>query len=241
MNRLARELSLLRAAHNASVVSTTSSTSAGPYADPTDNHLMSGPNCPFPTPRHTRTSSSASARSQQATLSTSPADARRPPNLSRRSSGSPGPLAHAPDSLGYLHQQRVPHSVTGSSVVATPGSVGYSEQLSPGLMPGTARYEETAYYRAELEVAKKENEALKRRVRELERSVRERRGEGRGRSGSGSTVASVNVSGAGGGVGIAGPRERPEGGRGASGTSVGVGVPEDEVKVGESAASAGLR
>lgn len=240
MNRLARELSLLRAAHNASVVSTTSSTSAGPSADATDNHLMSGPNYPIPTPRHTRTSSSASARSQAA-LGTSPADARRPPNLSRRNSGSPGPQALLPDSLGYLHQQRVPHSVTGSSVVATPGSVGYSEQLSPGLLPGTARYEETAYYRGELEVAKRENEALKRRVRELERSVRERRGEGRGRSGSESTVASVNVSGAGGGVGIAGPRERPEGGRGGSATNVGVGVPEDEVKVGESAASAGFR
>ena len=173
MNRLARELSLLRAAHNASVVSTTSSTSAGAYADPADTHLLSGPNYPYPTPRHTRTSSSTSARSQAA-LGTSPADARRPPNLSRQNSasrrsqtGSPGPQAHGPDSLQYLHQQRVPHSVSGSSVVATPGSAGHAEQLSPGLLPATARYEETAYYRAELEVAKRENEALKRRVREL--------------------------------------------------------------------------
>lgn len=131
---------------------------------------MSGPNYPFPTPRHTRTSSSTSVRSQAA-LGTSPADARRPPNLSRQSSasrtGSPGPQVHAPDSLQYLHQQRVPHSVSGSSVVATPGSVGYAEQLSPGLLAATAQYEETAFYRAELEVAKRENEALKRRVREL--------------------------------------------------------------------------
>ena len=252
MNRLARELSSLRAAHNASVVSNTSSTSAGPGPQPEnpDTHLMSGPGYPFPTSRHNRTPSSTSARSQAAAaLSMTSADARRAPGMSRQNSltrrsqtGSPGPQGlHLPDgSFNYLHHQRVPHSATGgSSVVATPGSSGYAEQLSPGLLPVTARYEETAFYRSELEVAKRENEGLKRRIRELERMVRERRGEaGRQRSESVSTSTSVGVSGAGGGAGIAGPREgRPsEGGR----VSVGVGVPEDEVKVGESAASAGL-
>lgn len=148
----------------------------------------------------------------------------------------------------------MPHaSVSGSSVVATPGSVGggasFGEPYSPGLLPATARYEETAFYRSELEVAKKENDALRRRVRELERMVRDRRasdaGSTRTRSESVSTTASASVARAGQGVGgIAGPREggRPtERDRGVSITgSVGVGVPEDEVKVGESAASAGL-
>ncbi|SPO05460.1 uncharacterized protein DNG_08147 [Cephalotrichum gorgonifer] len=260
VNRLARELSLLRAAHNASVVSTTSSTSAGPIQDALpDTHILSGPNYAFPTPRHNRTSSNASARSQTAVahLSSSPAEARRPRNLSRQNSvsrrsqtGSPGPsgggASHADGSLNYLHQQRVPHSAAGSSVAATPGSgAGYADQMSPGLLPATARYEETAFYRAELEVAKRENEGLKRRIRELERSLRERRASdaGRSRSESVSTTTSVSVSGRGAGVGIAGPREgRPtERDRGFSVTgSVGVGVPEEEVKVGESAASAGL-
>lgn len=257
VNRLARELSILRAANNASVVSTTSSASAGPHTDTGDTHLMSGPNYPLPTPRHNRTSSNTSARSQATALSLS--DARRgAPSLSRQNSlsrrsqtGSPGPQAlHLGDgSLNYIHQQRVPHAAASSSVAATPGSTGYAEQLSPGLMPATARYEETAFYRSELEAAKRENEALKRRIRELERLVRERRGDaGRGRSDSVSTSASVPVSGVGGGVRIAGPREgapregRPsERDRGASlAGSVGVGVPEEEVKVGESAASAGL-
>lgn len=248
MNRLARELSLLRAANNASAVSATSSTSAGPPQEMPDTHLMSGPNYPLPTPRHTRTSSSTSARSQATALSLS--DARRAPALSRQDSlsrrsqtESPAPPHPADGSLQHLLQQRVPYSTGGSSVVAAPGSAA-PEQLSPGLMPATARYEETAFYRSELELAKRENEALKRRIRELERLVRERRAgdAGRVRSESVSTSASVAVSGTGGGVGIAGPREgRPESHRGVSVTgSVGVGVPDDEVKVGESAASAGL-
>ncbi|TAQ85595.1 hypothetical protein B7494_g6082 [Chlorociboria aeruginascens] len=66
VNRLTRELSLLRAAQNASVVSNTSSTSTG-FPDPTDtnaNHLLSGPNHPAPSQRrHHRSSSSTSTRS----------------------------------------------------------------------------------------------------------------------------------------------------------------------------------
>lgn len=56
---------MIRAAHNASVVSNTSSTSAG-LPDSTDynaNHLLSGPSHPAPSQRHVRTSSNASTRS----------------------------------------------------------------------------------------------------------------------------------------------------------------------------------
>jgi len=115
------------------------------------------------------------------------------------------------------------------------------------------RYEETAFYRAELEGVRRENEALKRRVRDLERMVRDRRasdasrhsqggGGGRQRSESASTVASVSASATGaasavaGGSGIiAAQRE----GRTRAASNM-LGVPEDEVRVGESAASAGL-
>ncbi|KAF8867401.1 hypothetical protein BDZ45DRAFT_795117 [Acephala macrosclerotiorum] len=72
VNRLTRELSMLRAAQNASVVSNTSSTSAG-FPDPADhnaNHLLSGPSHPAPSQRrHHRSSSSTSTRSNTAITS----------------------------------------------------------------------------------------------------------------------------------------------------------------------------
>lgn len=39
----------------------------------------------------------------------------------------------------------------------------------------TARYEEATHYRSELEIVKRENESLRRRVKELERSLNRRR------------------------------------------------------------------
>lgn len=75
VNRLTRELSILRAAQNASVVSNTSSTSAG-FLDSGDynaNHMLSGPSHPQPSTRlHHRSSSSTSTRSATA-ISTSTA------------------------------------------------------------------------------------------------------------------------------------------------------------------------
>lgn len=126
------------------------------------------------------------------------------------------------------------------------------DQMSPGMMPATMRYEETAFYRNELEVAKKENDALKKKVRDLEKQMRERRASdvSRTRSESVSTTASVSITPAP-GASIAPPRDtvnpRPERERGMTtqsitsvSGSVGVGVPDDEVQVGESAASSRL-
>ena len=70
MNRLTRELSLLRQ-QTASVASTTSSTSTG-LPDSTDhsaNHLISGPSHPTPSRRH-RSSSSLSTRSMNTATTT---------------------------------------------------------------------------------------------------------------------------------------------------------------------------
>ncbi|KAM0440004.1 hypothetical protein ACHAPT_001106 [Fusarium lateritium] len=267
VNRLTRELSLLRAAQNASVVSNTSSTSAANSShDVAEQSLLSGSGFSIPTARHQRTSSTASQSYGNQQLSSSyearihaprPSHAtplsRQNSSASRRSqTNSPGPQ-HSLDPSSYFHNQRVPAptSIPPSSVGATPGSV--SEQLSPGMMPATMRYEETAFYRNELETAKKENDALKHRIRELERQVRQRRASdaSRPRSESVSTTASFSVTPAG-GVSIAGPRDgglvRPGGERERGMTtqsvisvaSVGVGVPEEELKVGESAASAGV-
>lgn len=84
--------------------------------------------------------------------------------------------------------------------------------MMPGMLPATARYEETQYFKNELDVAKKENDTLKKRIKELERLMQERRASiaqerrasiaqdrrssiaGRGRSGSVSTTASVSVA-----------------------------------------------
>lgn len=108
-------------------------------------------------------------------------------------------------------------------------------------MPTTGRYEETAYHRLELDSVKRENETLKRRIRELERTLRARRqsdaslSQSRTRSESVSTSASVHrdsVSVSGSGVGI--------GGRGREGGGEKDDL-EDGVRVGESARGGGLR
>ncbi|KAJ0335720.1 hypothetical protein COL922a_008849 [Colletotrichum nupharicola] len=272
VNRLTRELQLLRTAQNASVVSNASSTSASNTTEaPADTHLLSG--AAFSTPavpsnssrRHHRTASNASTRSQtaiagSASVSTTSIPIPRPSNpvrqdsIASRHSLSSSP-AHSQQHLDphasgmtYFQQQRLPHQATGStSIAATPGS---ESQLSPGMMPATSRYEETARHRQELEVAKKENEGLKQRIRELEKLVREKSANvSRERSES---VSSLTTGGA--GVGLPAPsgaavvarRERPGGERERSLTtmsvasSVAVGVPEEEVQVGESAASSGL-
>lgn len=118
-------------------------------------------------------------------------------------------------------------------------------------MAGTARYEETQHFKNELDAAKRENEALKMKIRNLEKAVRERRlsqESSRPRSESVSTTASTSVAPSG-GANIAGPRgsvaSRTERDRGmttqsTAGSVLGVGVPEEEVQVGESAASSGL-
>lgn len=127
--------------------------------------------------------------------------------------------------------------------IATPGGTSLVE-MSPGIMQATSRYEETAFYKQELESVKRENDALKRRIRDLERTMRDRRASdaSRPRSDSVSTTASASVTAGGGsGVNIAGPRDRVVSMMSSASGNIGVGVPEDEVKVGESAASAGLR
>ncbi|PFH60969.1 hypothetical protein XA68_18498 [Ophiocordyceps unilateralis] len=265
VNRLTRELSLLRAAQNASVVSNASSTSAtqsNSHEPVPDSSLLSGAGFSIPTPRRHHRNSSATSQHFPVQLASS-YEARQRPSVplsrqdsaaSRRSqTNSPGPHGAAMDPSSYFHHQRVPppFSVYMGSVAATPGSGSFAEQLSPGLMPATTRYEETAFFRNELEAAKKENDGLKRRIRELERMVQSRRAADRGRSSSDvASTATSAVTAPTGVSSVSGPRDmygmRPDRSRGmtsqsiASVSSVGVGVPEDEVKVGESAASAGL-
>ncbi|KUI69680.1 hypothetical protein VM1G_05172 [Cytospora mali] len=288
VNRLTRELDLLRQAQNASVVSNTSSTSAGASASGTESsstipiipdgrqHLLSGSgfSIPYQTSgrerRHTRSGSSASTRSIAATAGstsvvniTAPAPIRpsatslsrqnstqsharqslssSPAHASSFASSHVGDAAHT----GYFPLRTPPFTGGQTSITsqATPGS-GSTEVMSPSLMPATSRYEETALHRQELDLVKRENDALKRRIRELERMVRERRASDastRPRSESASTAASVNVTTSGTGAGITRPRPDRLASMMSAAGSVGVGVPEDELRVGESAASSGMR
>ncbi|KAI9766446.1 MAG: hypothetical protein M1840_006553 [Geoglossum simile] len=277
VNRLTRELSILRAQQSASVVSATSSTSAG-LPDPVDhsgtNHLLSGPSHPTPSQRrHHRSSSSASARSINTTATTgtgltgstagwttagvagsvasgapgTPGASymsapffqtsvdRARDGLSRQNStassiisprsGTSSPTPHGPEHHPHYRHPSYPYPAPPSSV---PSLHGTDIIISPSISSAaaTSRYEETTQHRAELEAVKRENEALRRRIRELERVISARRqsGNGRERSESVSTTASVGGRDAGGERGRGGLKEGDE----------------EVVRVGESAGSVGL-
>ena len=208
VNRLTRELSLLRA-QSASVASTTSSTSTGlaDYTDQSAHHLVSGLSHPTATRRH-RSSSSHSTRSGNtglagataSSMSTAggvagstvsgvapPRDTVAPYSLSRQSSvASRRSEASSPSLSSSLYQgdhfpNLYTHRHTSSASYTQPSSM----QATPGsarssYVSATPRYEEVAHQRSELEAVKRENETLRRRVRELERRV-----SGRGDGGDG--------------------------------------------------------
>ncbi|CAG8974017.1 hypothetical protein HYALB_00008566 [Hymenoscyphus albidus] len=286
VNRLTRELSMLRAAQNASVVSNASSTSTG-IPDSTDtnaNHLLSGPSHPQPSQRrHQRSSSSTSTRSipigttsvtnlapsstldrtrgnphRQDSIPQSHALSRQNSMTSSRRSGasSPAPLSSSythPDHFPHFYQQRpslTSHQRDPSYTNLHASIAHNNENVNPNLrsdsitsVPTTGRYEETAFHRHELDSVKRENELLKRRIRELERTLRARRPSdanrpadarrpsdaSRTRSESVSTTASVRDNTAAGlGIGNGRGREREKEGE------------EDSVRVGESARSSGV-
>ncbi|KAH8598727.1 hypothetical protein B0O99DRAFT_505391 [Bisporella sp. PMI_857] len=264
VNRLTRELSMLRAAQNASVVSNTSSTSAG-LPDPTDNnanHLLSGPSHPTPSQRrHHRSSSSTSQRSATAgslgivggmtssiasgvvpdrsrgnlprhdSIPQSQSMSRQNSSTDARRSGASSPAissaqsSYQPDHFSHFYHQRpLPHREPSGGQHER-GDILRSDSVTS--VQTTGRYEETAFHRHELETVKRENEALKRRIRELERTLRARRQSdaSRTRSESVSTTASVGIRESGPGVGRGRERDKEE---------------DEVVRVGESARSSGV-
>lgn len=108
--------------------------------------------------------------------------------------------------------------------------------------PSTARYEEATHHRSELEAVKRENETLRRRIRELERSLSARRGsqsnsnpEPWRRSTSTTADTGLGVSGAGNATSSAG-----KGGRNSSDKEDDETDESESVRVGESAGSVGV-
>lgn len=257
---MTRELSLLRAAQNASVVSNASSTSTGlpDSTDTTTNHLISGPSHPAPSQRHNRTSSNASSRSitnavgALGTISSTgiaperhrssiagaiPQSLSRQNSESRRRSGASSPAPSGsyqnPDGFPHFYSQSRPslsqyREPSSSNLHADASGHGHTQHRSDSItsVQTSGRYDEIALHKSELEAVKKENDALKRKIRELERTLRHRSQSdaSRTRSESVSTTASVGVSAGGAGRGRQrGPDEE-----------------EDAVRVGESARSAGV-
>ena len=107
------------------------------------------------------------------------------PNLSRQNSNVSVTHGHGrrsitPASPSLTNSQifstsQHPHrqSLTSASSFPDPGSATHprSPSFSQAQAVAQARYEEAAYHRAELDAVKKENEALRQRIKDLEKSL----------------------------------------------------------------------
>jgi len=142
---------------------------------------------------------------------------------SRRSEASSPSLSsslHQGDQFPNLYAHRHSGSLSQATTPAASQQTTNPGNARPSYIPTTSRYEEIVQTRAELDAVKRENEALRRRVRELERNLNSQRQSGAdlGRSASVSTNASM----------------RQRSGRGRADEE------EEPVNVGESAGSIGV-
>lgn len=182
VNRLTKELALLRS-QTASVASTASSSSTG-LSDPIDTlalYAAQYPNGPTPARRH-RSSSSLSIHLPTASSGASIAPSRdsavpstRPSGEFVRNSRSRTPSVGSQRSPinSYGEQVAAPHSYAYSH--SHNGSISHQRPSMATTVAGSTRFEEVTQQRAELEAVKKENEQLRRRVRELEHNLRSSR------------------------------------------------------------------
>ncbi|KAI9729725.1 MAG: hypothetical protein M1834_006676 [Cirrosporium novae-zelandiae] len=169
VNRLTRELSQLRA-QTASVASTASSTSTGQHDNPDFNASqgMLGPTHPTTSRRH-RSSSSLSNRSITTPASTTS-------GLSGASTvGTTGAIAGSISGIALARDATVTPLRPSLDMTRDTPSRQNSVTSSISSAAAIARYEEAAHHRAELDAVKRENEMLRRRIRELERNLSSRR------------------------------------------------------------------
>ena len=82
---------------------------------------------------------------------------------------------HLPTTIPHRQSTSSQHSLIHTSLSSQ--SISPNDTRSPTRIPAvvSARYEEVTHHRLELEAAKRENEALRRRIQELERSLRTHR------------------------------------------------------------------
>jgi len=183
---LTRELSNLRQ-QTASVVSTTSSTTSDILVPPPDtrrNRSSSNvSNRSFTTAATAGTmnvSGVAPARDNTVPSSRPSAELIRGTSLSRepsvtsRQSGASSPsLSSSVPQGGFFSS--LPSQSQRHSIASQPSeSVGAQRTPSFSSAIATARMEEAAYHRAELEAVKRENESLRKKIRDLEGSLRRR-------------------------------------------------------------------
>lgn len=193
VNRLTRELSALRA-QTASVASTTSSTSDHFF---TGDQFGTGASIIPTSARRHRSSSNLSARSSRSirdnltsAASTSVSGVAAPrdqsvqassrpsmdiprPEMSRQNSTNAGYRSSSINASPHLSQTGFHRSSMSSNATHGDASVPQTYPRSPSFSSAVAaaRYEEAQSHRMELEAVKRENEALRQRVRELERSL----------------------------------------------------------------------
>ncbi|PWY73711.1 hypothetical protein BO70DRAFT_398933 [Aspergillus heteromorphus CBS 117.55] len=188
VNRLSRELSLLRQQTN-SVASTASSTSTT-LNDAVDTHHASpyiiSSTHPTASRRHRSSSSLSSsyipavqgsragsvsgiAPAREAYLPTARPDPSRTGRSRESSLTSPG-QSEAALSASAPHHQTQQVDQQSHPTAGQPHRTSLSQQKTP--MSGSiSRHDEIAYHRGEVDSLKRENEMLRRRVRELELSV----------------------------------------------------------------------
>lgn len=199
VNRLTRELALLRQ-QTASVVSNTSSTSAGVVPE-AGGRSARAPSTSSSQRRH-RSSSSLSNRSVQTAMTTAPSVSSSAAGTTNGVAGSTIsgiappresfiPSSHSTSRDPLSRQSSVasrrsetsspsimsgdPHAGYGSGrhsfSAAAPLGAPAGHRLSSGAI--SVRHDDAGQTRAELDMVKRENEALKQRIRELERQVRD--------------------------------------------------------------------
>ncbi|KAI3109396.1 hypothetical protein CBS147333_5718 [Penicillium roqueforti] len=173
VNRLTRELSILRQ-QTASVASTTSSTSTFNEADGARASPALSSSTPSHSARRNRSNSSLSSHTsasqgQQSASVTGIAPSRdiqyRPDHSRTVRSREPSLTSRRP-SMGSLSS--FPHN---SNIYPQRSSVSQTQQ---GHSPGNSlsRFEEAAHHKLEVEYMKRENEQLRRRVRDLEQTLK---------------------------------------------------------------------
>ncbi|KAK5680496.1 hypothetical protein LTS10_007426 [Elasticomyces elasticus] len=204
-----------------------------------------------------RAAAARASLSRQPSITTSGAStpARQSLDTGRHAGQTPGTLYTLP------HRPSLSRDQSYASTQAQAGTPVPHPAPSPAqspiqtIHPSMHHYTDTAAYRTEMEIVKAENEVLRQRVRNLERALRTRRRDSsqsdaarpdlgmRVSSGRESAVSPAGVAawaaGDGGVGGVAGPRERSESQSTSASSRRGPAV-DEEVKVGESAQSAGV-
>ncbi|KAK5118075.1 hypothetical protein LTR62_004121 [Meristemomyces frigidus] len=201
-----------------------------------------------------RAAAAGSSLSRQPSVSASGASTPARQSLDIARHGGPTPV-----SLYTLpYRPSLSRETSHASTQALAGIPIPHTQPSPAQSPGASvhsamqHYADTAAYRTEMEIVKAENDMLRQRVRALERALHTRRRDSsqsdvarsellnRPHSTTGGLASPAGVAVWAGGVGgVAGPRERSESQSTTASSRRGPAM-DEEVKVGESAQSAGI-